>query len=119
MELFKSKIAIYIICILSVTLIVYNQILIKDIEQYRIQNIKLQYQFLDLQSEYDYLFDANFKYLGNDILLSKNIRNYGKGNTVYRFTTWDGQSYALKYDNFCTLTCATQFANNIVNFKSN
>ena len=73
----------------------------------------------NMNGKYDYLFDANFEYLGNDILLSKNIRNYGKGNTVSRFTTWDGQSYALKYDNFCTLTCASQFANNIVNFKSN
>tara|TARA_R110002020_G_C15856329_1_gene736663 strand:+ start:337 stop:579 length:243 start_codon:yes stop_codon:yes gene_type:complete len=61
MELLKNKIAIYIICILSVTLIVYNQILIKDIEQYRIQNIKLQYQVLDLQSEYDYLFDETLR----------------------------------------------------------
>ena len=57
----KSKIAIYIICILSVTLIVYNQVLIKDIEQYRIENIKLQYQVLDLQSEYDYLFDETLR----------------------------------------------------------
>ena len=61
MELLKSKIAIYIICILSVTLIVYNQVLIKDIEQYRIENIKLQYQVLDLQSEYDYLFDETLR----------------------------------------------------------
>jgi len=61
MELLKTKIAIYIICILSVTLIVYNQILIKDIEQCRIQNIKLQYQVLDLQSEYDYLFDETLR----------------------------------------------------------
>jgi len=59
--LLKSKIAIYIICILSVTLIVYNQVLIKDIEQYRIENIKLQYQVLDLQSEYDYLFDETLR----------------------------------------------------------
>ena len=57
----KSKIAIYIICILLVTLIVYNQVLIKDIEQYRIENIKLQYQVLDLQSEYDYLFDETLR----------------------------------------------------------
>ena len=57
----KSKIAIYIICILSVTLIVYNQVLIKDIKQYRIKNIKLQYQVLDLQSEYDYLFDETLR----------------------------------------------------------
>ena len=61
MELLKSKIAIYIICILSVTLIVYNQVLIKDIKQYRIKNIKLQYQVLDLQSEYDYLFDETLR----------------------------------------------------------
>lgn len=61
MELLKSKIAIYIICILLVTLIVYNQVLIKDIEQYRIENIKLQYQVLDLQSEYDYLFDETLR----------------------------------------------------------
>ena len=61
MELLKSKIAIYIICILSVTLIVYNQVLIKDIKQYRIENIKLQYQVLDLQSEYDYLFDETLR----------------------------------------------------------
>ena len=61
MELLKSKIAIYIICILSVTLIVYNQVLIKDIEQYRIENIKLQYHVLDLQSEYDYLFDETLR----------------------------------------------------------
>ena len=61
MELLKSKIAIYIICILSVTLIVYNQVLIKNIEQYRIENIKLQYQVLDLQSNYDYLFDETLR----------------------------------------------------------
>jgi|TARA_B100001094_G_scaffold325359_1_gene379560 hypothetical protein len=61
MELLKSKIAIYIICILSVTLIVYNQVLIKDIKQYRIENIKLQYQVLDLQSNYDYLFDETLR----------------------------------------------------------
>jgi len=61
MELLKSKIAIYIICILSVTLIVYNQVLIKDIKKYRIENIKLQYQVLDLQSEYDYLFDETLR----------------------------------------------------------
>ena len=61
MELLKTKIAVYIICILSVTLIVYNQILIKDIEKCRIQNVKLQYQVLDLQSEYDYLFDETLR----------------------------------------------------------
>ena len=72
----------------------------------------------NLYGKYDYLFDANFIYLGNDILLSKNIRNFGKGNTVASFTTWDGQSYELKYDNFCTLTCANQFANYIVNSRT-
>ena len=61
MEMLKNKIAIYIICIISVTLVVYNQVLIKDIEQYRIKNIKLQYQVLDLQSEYDYLFDETLR----------------------------------------------------------
>ena len=73
MELLKSKIAIYIICILSVTLIVYNQILIKDIEQYRIQNIKLQYQVLDLQSEYDYLFDETLRLEDENQLLGSYV----------------------------------------------
>jgi len=71
-------------------------------------------------SKYDYLFDNNFEYLGNDILLSKKIDNFdSRGKHVSWFSTWDGQSYELKYDNFCTLRCGTEFANNIVNFKSN
>ena len=56
-----NRIPIYIICIISVTLLIYNQVLIKDIKQYRIENIKLQYQVLDLQSEYDYLFDESLR----------------------------------------------------------
>mgnify|MGYP003127635363 FL=1 len=72
----------------------------------------------NMNGKYDYLFDANFEYLGNDILVSKNIRTYENiGKHVSSFSTWDGQSYTLKYDNFCTLRCATQFANNIVNFR--
>ena len=73
MELLKSKIAIYIICILSVTLIVYNQVLIKDIKQYRIENIKLQYQVLDLQSEYDYLFDETLRLEDENQLLGSYV----------------------------------------------
>jgi len=73
MELLKSKIAIYIICILSVTLIVYNQVLIKDIKKYRIENIKLQYQVLDLQSEYDYLFDETLRLEDENQLLGSYV----------------------------------------------
>ena len=73
MELLKSKIAIYIICILSVTLIVYNQVLIKDIKQYRIENIKLQYQVLDLQSNYDYLFDETLRLEDENQLLGSYV----------------------------------------------
>ena len=68
-----NRIATYIIAIISVALLIYNQVLIKNIKQYRITNIKLQYQVLDLQSEYDYLFDETLRLEDENQLLGSYV----------------------------------------------
>ena len=68
-----NRVATYIIAIISVALLIYNQVLIKNIKQYRITNIKLQYQVLDLQSEYDYLFDETLRLEDENQLLGSYV----------------------------------------------
>ena len=68
-----NRIATYIIAIISVALLIYNQVLIEDIKQYRITNIKLQYQVLDLKSEYDYLFDETLRLEDENQLLGSYV----------------------------------------------
>ena len=86
--------------------------------------------YFNQNGQYDHLFDKNFNYLGNEVVTKINTfatsssttidsRTLGKNNEkVISFSTWDGQSYELKYDNFCTLRCATNFANYIVNSRT-
>ena len=68
-----NRVATYIIAIISVALLIYNQVLIEDIKQYRITNIKLQYKVLDLQSEYDYLFDETLRLEDENQLLGSYV----------------------------------------------
>ncbi len=55
----KSRIAIYIICIISVTLLIYNQVLISEIEKQRIDNTTLKLEMLDLETDYYLLHNEN------------------------------------------------------------
>ena len=57
----KSKIAIYIICIISVTLLIYNQVLINKIEKQRIDNITLKLKLIDLETDYYLLHNENLR----------------------------------------------------------
>jgi|TARA_B100000073_G_scaffold31843_2_gene24224 cell division protein FtsB len=68
-----NRVATYIIAIISVALLIYNQVLIEDIKQYKITNIKLQYKVLDLQSEYDYLFDETLRLEDENQLLGSYV----------------------------------------------
>ena len=68
-----NRVATYIIAIISVALLIYNQVLIEDIKQYKINNIKLQYKVLDLQSEYDYLFDETLRLEDENQLLGSYV----------------------------------------------
>ena len=68
-----NKITTYIIAIISVALLIYNQVLIENIKQYKITNIKLQYQVLDLQSNYDYLFDETLRLEDENQLLGSYV----------------------------------------------
>jgi|TARA_R100000742_G_C4184266_1_gene18379 cell division protein FtsB len=68
-----NRVATYIIAIISVALLIYNQVLIEDIKQHRITNIKLQYKVLDLQSEYDYLFDETLRLEDENQLLGSYV----------------------------------------------
>lgn len=63
--------------------------------------------------KYNHLFDKNLNYLGNDMLINKKLTF----NNIFivSFTTWDGSSYKLAYDNFCRLRCAEEWANNLLN----
>jgi cell division protein FtsB len=68
-----NRVATYIIAIISVALLIYNQVLIEDIKQHKITNIKLQYKVLDLQSEYDYLFDETLRLEDENQLLGSYV----------------------------------------------
>ena len=57
----KSKIAVYIICIVSVTLLIYNQVLIGEIKKERINNIRLKFEVIDLQTDYYLLHNENLR----------------------------------------------------------
>ncbi len=72
-NIFMNRVATYIIAIISVALLIYNQVLIEDIKQYKITNIKLQYKVLDLQSEYDYLFDETLRLEDENQLLGSYV----------------------------------------------
>ena len=57
----KSKIAVCIICIISVTLLIYNQVLIGKIEKERINNITLKFKVLDLETDYYLLYNESLR----------------------------------------------------------
>ncbi len=57
----KSRIAIYIICIISVTLLIYNQVLISEIEKQRIDNTTLKLEMLDLETDYYLLYNESLR----------------------------------------------------------
>lgn len=57
----KSRSATYVICIIAVTLLIYNQVLIGKIKDERIKNVELQDHFFDIQTEYEALFDEVLK----------------------------------------------------------
>ena len=46
-----KRIAIYIICIISLTLLIYNQVLINEIKVNRIEKAKLKFKLLDLETD--------------------------------------------------------------------
>jgi len=56
-----NRIAVYIICIISVTLVVYNQVLISDIKQKRIDNTRLNLKLLNLETDYYLLHNENLR----------------------------------------------------------
>jgi hypothetical protein len=62
--------------------------------------------------KHNHLFDENLNYLGNDTLINKRTFN---NVFIVSYTTWDGSSYKLAYDNFCTLRCANGWANGMIN----
>jgi len=57
----KSKIAIYIICIISVTLLIYNQVLISKIKKQRIDNTTLKLKMLNLETDYYLLHNESLR----------------------------------------------------------
>ena len=57
----KTKIAIYIICIIAVTLLIYNQFLISEVKKERINNITLKFKVLDLETDYYLLHNENLR----------------------------------------------------------
>ena len=57
----KSKIAVYIVCIISVTLLIYNQVLISKVKKERINNITLKFKVIDLETDYYLLYNENLR----------------------------------------------------------
>jgi len=57
----KSKIAVYIICIISVTLLIYNQVLIVKIKKERVDNTKLKFKLLNLETDYYLLYNESLR----------------------------------------------------------
>ena len=57
----KNKIAIYIICIISVTLLIYNQVLISKIKKQRINNTTLKLKMLNLETDYYLLHNESLR----------------------------------------------------------
>ena len=49
--------------------------------------------------------DDTLPYSGNQIVLKE---------TRHRRTLWDGETYILKYGYFCSLNCASAYANKMV-----
>ncbi len=56
-----KRISVYIICIISVTLLVYNQVLISKIEKQRIDNTTLKLEMLDLETDYYLLHNESLR----------------------------------------------------------
>jgi len=56
-----KRISVYIICIISVTLLVYNQVLISKIEKQRINNTTLKLEMLDLETDYYLLHNESLR----------------------------------------------------------
>ena len=69
----KSKIAIYIICIISVTLLIYNQVLIGKVKKERINNIRLKFEVIDLQTDYYLLHNENLRLKEENQLLGSYV----------------------------------------------
>ena len=57
----KSKIAVYIVCIISLTLLIYNQVLISKVKKERINNITLKFKVIDLETDYYLLYNENLR----------------------------------------------------------
>ncbi len=49
--------AVYVISIIAVTLLIYNQVLISKLKQERIKCSEMTDHFFDIQTEYESLFD--------------------------------------------------------------
>jgi len=56
-----NRIAVYIICIIAVTLLIYNQFLISEVKKERINNIRLKFEVIDLQTDYYLLHNENLR----------------------------------------------------------
>tara|TARA_R100000908_G_scaffold60280_1_gene37491 strand:- start:1277 stop:1507 length:231 start_codon:yes stop_codon:yes gene_type:complete len=56
-----KRIAIYIICIISLTLLIYNQVLINEIKVNRIEKAKLKFKLLDLETDYYLLYNESLR----------------------------------------------------------
>jgi Tol biopolymer transport system component len=69
----KSKIAVYIICIISVTLLIYNQVLISEVKKERINNIRLKFEVIDLQTDYYLLHNENLRLQEENQLLGSYV----------------------------------------------
>ncbi len=69
----------------------------------------------NFKGECNHLFDKDLNYIGNGIITNKIISTIDGVQKIVTFYIWDGETYELKYGNFCTLRCGTQFANTILN----
>ena len=56
-----KRISVYIVCIISVTLLIYNQVLISKIEKQRINNTTLKLEMLDLETDYYLLHNESLR----------------------------------------------------------
>tara|TARA_R100001230_G_C5551801_1_gene79204 strand:- start:59 stop:364 length:306 start_codon:yes stop_codon:yes gene_type:complete len=69
----------------------------------------------NFNGEWDHLFDKDLNYVGNQIMTNKLVAPTNDVLKIISFNLWDGETYELKYGNFCTLRCGLEFANKVLN----
>ena len=68
------------------------------------------------KGEYNHLFDEDYNYIGNGIISNLQLASWtNQPDKISSFNIWDGETYELKYGNFCTLRCGLEFANKVLN----